>query len=431
MATGEDTPRGEKHRTDDASLRDGSRIDPGTGRSGGDATAAPERSDASEEGMLLGADSDVRPILSVVMPTLNEEAGVAECIERIESALETLGVPGEVVVSDASTDRTPEIAREMGAVVVEPDEPGYGYAYRYAFERCRGEYIAMGDADTTYDFAELPKLFEHVVHGDADIAMGSRLEGEIKAGAMPSLHRYVGNPLLTRFLNTFYDTDVSDAHSGMRVLTRDALERMDLDTSGMEFASEMVMEAGARDLTIVEEPITYHEREGEATLDSFRDGWRHVRFMLENAPGYLFTAPGLAMTLFGTVVALCALLGMGVGPMGFGVHSLIAGCLLTLVGLQVVSMGVFTKVTADPIRSPPDPLTSWVTDRVSLEYGATAGLVLVVAGGAYAVGMVGRWVATGFRRLPLLYGDIVAMTLVVAGLLVGFNAFFLSAIAEE
>jgi hypothetical protein len=380
--------------------------------------------------VLLPADSAQQPAVSVVLPTLNEEAGIAECITRIRNALSREGLLGEVIVSDSSTDRTPEIARDLGAIVVEPDQPGYGYAYRYAFERVRGEYVVIGDADTTYDFEELPKLLEPVRSGDADMSLGSRLEGEIKPGAMPPLHEYVGNPLLTRFLNVFYDAGVSDAHSGFRVIHRDALEELDLDSTGMEFASEMIMEAGARDLDIAERPIVYHEREGETTLDSFRDGWRHVRFMLVNAPGYLFSIPGLLMVAAGVLVMALSLGDVSLGATSFGIHSMIAGSMLTLVGAQVGSLGVFATVASDPIRAPDDPLTMWLTEHVRLEHGATAGLVLFAAGAAYGTVMVGQWVASGFTRLPILMVDIAAVTAIVLGIQLVFSSFFLSVVAD-
>lgn len=386
---------------------------------------------AGDADVLLGPESDADPTLSVVLPALDEEDGIGECIDRITAALRTLGIRGEVVVSDSSTDRTPEIARSKGAIVVEPDRPGYGYAYQYAFDRCRGEYIAMGDADTTYDFEELPDLVRSVVEGEADIAIGSRLDGEIEDGAMPALHEYIGNPLLTAFLNTFYDTDVSDAHSGMRVFTREALETMDLTTPGMEFASEMIMEAGTVGLEIVEEPITYHEREGEATLDSFQDGWRHVRFMLENAPGYLFTAPGTALLVLGFGIIGGALLDVTIGPVGFGLHSLIAGCLSVVIGFQVVTLGVFAKLGGDPVRPPSDPLTTLLIDTVSLEHSLLVGSALLGVGGIYAGLMVGRWIGSGFRQLPVLTYDIIAMTAIVVGLLCIFNSFFLSMILDR
>jgi len=197
--------------------------------------------DTTEEDLLLGADSEISPLVSIVMPTMNEEAGIREFIERVKRAVRKSGHPTEVIISDDSTDRTPEIARELGAIVVEPDEAGYGYAYRYAFDHCRGDYIVIGDADTTYDFEQFPKLLEPVVRGEADMVMGSRLDGDIKPGAMPALHQYIGNPLLTKFLNAFYDAGVSDAHSGFRAFRAEMLDELDLQTTGMEFASEMIM----------------------------------------------------------------------------------------------------------------------------------------------------------------------------------------------
>lgn len=379
---------------------------------------------------LLSADSDFQPTISVVMPTLNEEAGIAECIERVRRALAELRTPGEIVISDSSTDRTPEIAREMGAIVVEPDKAGYGYAYRYAFERVRGDYIVMGDADTTYNFESIPRLYEPVRNGTADICMGSRLNGDIRPGSMPTLHQYVGNPILTKFLNGFYDAGVSDAHSGFRIFSRDALEELELQTDGMEFASEMIMDAGAKGLEIEEVPITYHEREGEETLDSFQDGWRHVRFMLINAPGYLFSLPGLVATAIGGLLMLFVGSGLSPGGVSLGIHTMIGGSLLMLVGFQVTSLGVFATVASDPIRRPADPLTGWLTQSFQLERSAMAGLAVFGGGAAYGLYLASRWVASGFTRLPLVAADIVAFTAIVLGLQVVFSAFFMSTIAS-
>jgi len=386
---------------------------------------------ADQTGWLLPADSETQPVLSVVMPTLNEAEGIRECIERVKTAFERLELPGEVVISDSSTDRTPEIAREMGAIVVEPDGEGYGYAYRYAFERVRGQYVVMGDADTTYDFEKIPELLEPVRDGDADICMGSRLDGEIRDGSMPTLHQYIGNPVLTAFLNGFYDAGVSDAHSGFRVFSREALETLDLESDGMEFASEMIMDAGAKDLEIAEKPIIYHEREGEETLDSFRDGWRHVRFMLVNAPGYLFSVPGVSMGLAGMLVMGLALGSASLGPFNPGIHSMVLGSLLVLIGFQVFNMGVFSTVAGDPIQRPTDPLTTKLTEDLRLEQGVTAGLVLFGAGSAYAIFLVARWASSGFTQLPLLMADIVAFITIVVGMQMIFSAFLLSTIADR
>ena len=380
--------------------------------------------------LLLGADSDRQPVLSVVMPTMDEEAGIDTCLDWIEEAVMELGLPTEIIVSDSSTDRTPEIARERGAIVVEPDQKGYGYAYRYAFERARGEYIVMGDADTTYDFSQIPRLLEHLKTEDADMVMGSRLEGEIEDGAMPPLHQYIGNPLLTTFLNAFYDAEVSDAHSGFRVFRRDTLDELGLETDGMEFASEMIMEAGAQNLDIEEVPIVYHEREGEETLDSFRDGWRHVRFMLVNAPGYLFSVPGLLLGVFGLSIMTVAWSGVTVGGVSLGINSMIAGSLLTIVGYQTGSLGIFATVASDPIQKPADSVTRALTEQVSLERGATLGLVVFGLGALTAGGLLSRWAANGFTSLGFTKTALSAFTAIVIGLQTVFSSFFLSMIAD-
>lgn len=393
---------------------------------GQDRTAVSREQSADE--LLVGRNSETTPHLSVVMPTLNEEAGIRTCIDWIKTAIENIQLSTEIIISDSSTDRTPEIAREMGAIVVEPDGKGYGYAYRYAFERTRGTYIAMGDADTTYDFKQIPRLLGELEETGADMVMGSRLNGEIRDGAMPALHQYIGNPALTRFLNTFYGAGVSDAHSGFRIFTREAYETMDWETTGMEFASEMIMEAGAKNLDIVEVPIVYHEREGEETLESFRDGWRHVRFMLVNAPGYLFSVPGLLLTLFGVVVMTIAHTGVALGDVTLGVNSMIAGSLATIVGTQVGSLGVFATVTSDPIQQPDDPLTAGITTYATLERGATAGIIVFAAGGAYASWLVGDWILSGFGSVPFTTAALVAFTAVVVGIQLIFSSFFLSAV---
>jgi len=364
------------------------------------------------------------------MPTLDEEDGIEECIERVKTALRKLDVTGEVIVSDSSTDRTPELARDAGAIVVEPGGGGYGYAYRYAFERARGEYLVMGDADTTYDFEELPALLHPLMHGDADLVLGSRFEGEIKSGAMPPLHRYVGNPLLTRFLNVFYDADVTDAHSGFRAFDRDLLDALELHTDGMEFASEMVMDAAAKDLRIAEVPIVYHEREGEETLDSLRDGWRHVKFMLTNAPGYIFTLPCLVFVALGAFVMGISLFDTRIADVAFGSYTMIAGCLLTIVGYQVGSLAVFSSVAANPIREPSDSITEWICETVDLEYGASVGLVLFAVGGVAATDMAVKWIASGYTARPQLVWLLLSFIAIVLGVQTVFYSFFLSLLAQ-
>jgi len=314
---------------------------------------------------------------------------------------------------------------------VTPDEPGYGYAYRYAFDKARGEYIAMGDADTTYDFEMLPQLLEPVQNGDADICMGSRLEGEIRDGSMPPLHKYVGNPLLTRFLNTFYGAGVSDAHSGFRVFTKDALETLELETTGMEFASEMIMEAGANDLTIEEVPIIYHEREGEETLDSFSDGWRHVRFMLVNAPDYLFSYPALLLVTVGAVLMSLSIARLSIGGVNFGIQTMVGGSLLAIVGYQVWTLALFSSIAANPINKPDGLLIGMIREQFQLEHGASLGIIAAAVGILYLAVVFGQWLLAGEAALPSATATLLASTVVVLGLQTVFGSFFMSMLADS
>ena len=379
---------------------------------------------------IIGPDSNTRPVISVVMPTMNEEQGIETCIEQIEDAVVELQVPTEIIVSDNSDDQTPDIAHECGASVVESDTEGYGYAYQHGFEYARGEYIVMGDADTTYDFSQIPMLLEHLQVEEADIVIGSRFEGKIIPGAMPPLHQYVGNPILTRFLNIFYDTNVTDAHSGFRVFRRDILNDLNLRTSGMEFASEMIMAASAQDLVIAEAPIVYYEREGEETLNSFQDGWRHVRFMLTNAPAYLFLIPGPSLGTFGLLVMFLAWSDITIGSVNLAVNSMIAGSLFTIVGYQIGSLGVFALATGNPIQHPNDPITNRVTEALTPERGALIGLAAFSIGTLLSSAMIYQWILSGFATLGSTRSAIFAFTLVVVGLQTVFSSFFLSIIAE-
>ena len=218
--------------------------------------------------------------LSVVMPCLNEEATIAACIQKAWTALEKMGVTGEIIVADnGSTDHSVAIAQSLGARVVHQFCRGYGAAYQAGIAAARGKSIVIGDSDDTYDFSEIDRFLQPLGKG-YHFVIGSRFRGEIRPGAMPWLHRYIGNPFLTGMLNLLFKAGVSDAHCGMRAFTREAYDTMQLQTTGMEFASEMVVKAAKTGLRIAEVPITYYPRKGESKLHSFRDGWRHLRFML-------------------------------------------------------------------------------------------------------------------------------------------------------
>jgi len=232
--------------------------------------------------------------VSVVMPCLNEEQTLPGCIEAAKRGIEAAGIVGEIVVSDnGSTDRSVEIAEANGARVVHCEARGYGNALRTGFAAAKGDWIIMGDADQSYDFGEIPRFWEKIREGN-DLVMGSRLKGTIMEGAMPPLHRYLGNPVLSWVVQILFRTSVSDTHCGLRAFTKEGLGRMDLRTTGMEMASEIVMKAALNGLKTVEIPITLHPdaRERASHLRSFRDGWRHLRCMLAMVPGACGVHPG-------------------------------------------------------------------------------------------------------------------------------------------
>src|SRR4051812_16536224 len=246
------------------------------------------------------------PRVSVVIPCLNESENIQECVTRAKRVMAAAGLTGEVIVADnASDDGSPELATQAGALVVHESRRGYGSAYLAGFAAARGEYVVMADADLTYDWNEIPHFVAKLDEG-ADLVMGDRMDN-IHPGAMPWLHRYVGNPILSGILNLFFRTGVRDAHCGMRGFRRDILPKLDLRTTGMEFASEMVIRASKEKLDIRQIPIEYHPRGGESKLSSFRDGWRHLRFLLVHSPTHLFLVPGALMLLVGTLMSVTSI----------------------------------------------------------------------------------------------------------------------------
>jgi len=370
--------------------------------------------------------------VSVIIPAKNEEKTIGRCIEKVKKVFRDYEIDGEIIVSDSSTDRTPEIAQALGAKVVKPDKKGYGYAYIYAFKFAKGKYIVIGDADDTYDFLEMPKLLEPLKKGEADLVLGSRFKGKILPKAMPWLHKYIGNPLLTRILNFLFKAKVSDAHSGFRAFTREALKKMELRSHGMEFASEMIIEAVRRGLRIKEVPITYYPREGESKLSSFSDGWRHLRFMLLQTPRYLFYLPGIIMFLFGLSVTLAMSLSeLTLFGIHFGLHTMIAAAFLSLAGYQLIFMGLFSAVYARSLGMVEyDKTTRFITNILTLERGLLIGIFLMSFGLTYIVLLVKQWIDSGFKHLPVFNQDIFGFTIFILGLQTIFFSFFLSLVVE-
>src|SRR5579871_1006323 len=278
------------------------------------------------------------PSVSVVIPCLNEAVNIAECVARARDAIDRSGFEGEVIVVDnGSEDGSAELARAAGATVIEEPRRGYGNAYLAGFAGAQGRYIVMIDADLTYDFEEIPRFLATLDQG-ADLVMGNRMN-HIEPGAMSVVSR-VGNPLLSGFLNLVHRSPVSDAHCGLRAVRRSALQAVDLHSSGMEFASEMVIRAAKVRLDIRELPIELHRRGGESKLSPFRDGWRHLRLILEHNPTALFVVPGAFLALVGTLLDLTVLAHLSLFGRTWFLHTLIAGAALIIVGVQVLGLGL-------------------------------------------------------------------------------------------
>jgi glycosyltransferase involved in cell wall biosynthesis len=360
----------------------------------------------------------------VETPLVSAE-NIEECVRRAYRAMEEAGIPGEVVVADNdSEDDSAALAAAAGARVVHEPRRGYGSAYLAGFAAARGEYIVMGDADLTYDFAEIPRFVQHLEVG-AELVMGDRMDN-IHPGAMPWLHRYVGNPVLTGVLNLFFRTGVSDAHCGMRALRRDVLPRLDLRTTGMEFASEMVIRASKEGLDIREFPIEYHPRGGESKLSSFRDGWRHLRFLLVHSPTHLFILPGAIMAAIGALITVLVLAQIDLFGRQFQLHSMIAGTLLLIVGVQIVALGLCAHAYGTYFMGEKDPWFDRMRAKYRLEHGLMLGGALLLAGLAVTVAIVIQWAERGFGSLSEERLAVLAAALIIIGLQVFFSSFLLS-----
>lgn len=363
--------------------------------------------------------------VSVVIPCLDEAENIEACVLKARAALEDNAIVGEVVVADnGSQDGSPELAAAAGARVIHEPRRGYGSAYMAGFAAARGQYIVMADADLTYDFAEIPRFVEHLEAG-AELVMGDRMDN-IQPGAMPWLHRYVGNPLLSGVLNLFFRTGVHDAHCGMRALRRDVLPRLDLRTPGMEFASEMVIRASKEGLDIREFPIHYHPRGGESKLSSFRDGWRHLRFLLVHSPTHLFTLPGLALAFVGLLVMATVISDLSLFGREWQLHTMIAGSLLVVVGVQVVSLGLCAHAYGMYFMGDKDRWFDRLRSRFRLEHGLMVGGVVFMAGLVLAGVITALWIGRGFGRLGEESLAVLAATLMIAGVQVFFSSFLLS-----
>jgi hypothetical protein len=371
--------------------------------------------------------------LSIVMPCLNEAVTVGRCVEKARAFLAAHGVAGEVVVADnGSTDGSRELSLAAGARVVEVADRGYGAALAGGIAAARGRFVIMGDADDSYDFSALLPFLERLRAGH-DLVMGNRFAGGIAPGAMPLLHRYLGNPVLSFLGRLLFRSPCRDFHCGLRGFRRAAILALDLRTTGMEFASEMVVKAALHGLVVGEVPTTL-SRDGRDTppkLRTWRDGWRHLRFLLLFSPRWLFLYPGLALMTLGTAVTAWLLPGTRrLGGVELDVHTMLYAATAVVVGFQAVAFALFTKVfAASEGLLPPDRRLDRLTRLPTLELGLLAGAVLLLGGVAGSLYAVELWGSGNFGRLDpvrMLRLVIPAVTAVTLGAETMLASFFLS-----
>jgi hypothetical protein len=376
-------------------------------------------------------ETEDAPEVSVVMPCLNEAETLASCIRKAFRSFQSLGIHGEVVVADnGSTDGSQQIATALGARVVHVAEKGYGSALRGGILAARGQYIIMGDSDDSYDFASIRPFVERLRAGD-DLVMGNRFRGGIRPGAMPWKHKWIGNPVLSGLGRLFFRCPVGDFHCGLRAFTQEAFRRMDLQTSGMEFASEMVIKSTLLRLRIGEVPTVLHPdgRSRPPHLRSWRDGWRHLRFMLLFSPRWLFLMPGVFLFVLGLLVTLALWPGpLRVGRATFDIHTMLVASTACMLGLQLVVFALFTKIFVVVEGLHPSTQLGRFRRDQGLEIGVIAGMLVLLAGTLLLAMVTHDWWAQGFEALDprvTMRSVIPAVVLQMIGLQTIFSSFFL------
>jgi len=374
-----------------------------------------------------------KPEVSVVLPCLNEEVTIGECIKNIKNIFKKENINGEIIVSDnGSIDKSVKIAKLLNVKVVYQPLKGYGAACIKGINAASGKFIVMADCDATYDFLEIPTLLKPLKEG-YDFVIGTRFKGTIKKGAMPWVHRYIGNPFLSGLVNLFFKVNLSDVHCGFRAFTKEAFETMNLKTTGMEFASEMVISASKNKFNLCEVPISYNKRKGKSKLRSFSDGWRHLRFIFMYSPTYLFLVPGLFLFLIGLVsITLLKHGPLLINGFNIDIHFMLFGSLLTLLGYHIVTIGLYARTYA--ITSgfeKHDKLIDFIAKYISLERGMVIGLTVFLIGLFISLKILFNWIHGSFSSINEIRNVIFSITILIVGIQTIFSSFFLSILLVE
>jgi len=387
-------------------------------------------------------DKSINPGVSIVMPCMNEALTLPKAVETAGEAtreLENKGFTSEIIISDnGSTDGSPDIARQLGCRVVHSSAKGYGNALISGIAACRGKYVVMGDSDATYDFRESVAMVEKLAEG-YDVCMGSRFKGKIMPGAMPWKNKWIGNPVLTGILNLFFRSGISDAHCGLRAFTMEAFRKMELTSPGMEFASEMVVKAALMNLKRTEVPVTLHpdNRGRPPHLRPWRDGWRHLKFLLVYSPLWCFIVPSLLAVGFGAMLLAVLLVThpgevFRVGPFWFGDHWLIVGASAIIVGYHLWISGMTAIVYfSRKLSTPPNRFVSFTNSFMTIENMCLVGAILILFGLVFVGYVFVRWTEAGFGQFNMIRLMTLGVTLLTIGVQSFFSGFLLSLVKQD
>ncbi|MBZ9578025.1 glycosyltransferase family 2 protein [Patescibacteria group bacterium] len=370
--------------------------------------------------------SNKNPEVSIILPCLNEEQSLGTCLEKIKKVVRKNNLNAEIIVVDnGSTDNSCKIAKRKKVKIIYEPKRGYGSAFLKGFEVAKGKYFFCADSDGSYDFREIPRFIEELKKG-SDFVIGDRFKGKVKKGAMPWFHRYIGNPMLSGILRLFFKTKIQDVHCGMRTITKKALKELNLRATGMEFASEMVIQAVKKNLKTKEIPIDYHKRKGTSKLKSFRDGWKHLRFMLLYSPLFLFFIPGVLLFLIGLISMLWLYFGsLNIFGIEFQYHPMFLSALLIIIGYQLIIFSLFAKTYAINHLGE-KPIFNKLYKYLTIEKAGIVGIIIVLLGIIIFATIFFKWLNTGFGELDEIKNSITALTLIIVGIQTIFSSFMLS-----
>lgn len=371
-------------------------------------------------------DNNKPPEISIILPCRNEEQGLVFCLKKIKETIKKNNLSAEIIVSDSSTDRSPEIAEESGVALVKHDKEGYGIAYLEAFKVARGKYFFMADSDGTYDFAEIPNFIKQLKKGN-DLILGNRFAGKIEEGAMPPMNRYLGNPILSFILRLFFFTKIKDSHTGMRAMRKTSIEKLNLRTTGMEFASEMIIKAIKNNFKIKEVPINYYKRLGDSKLKPFSDAWKHLRFMLLYSPLFLFFIPGAVLFTAGVATMLWFYFDSPV-ILGFKMyyHPMFFSSALIIIGYQLIVFSAFAKSYAINHLGEKSETMEKLYKLLTIERVSIAGILILLFGALVYVAIITKWIGSGFGSLNEIKNSIAGLTLIIFGVQTVSSSFMLS-----